>query len=202
MSADLVQIADRELWEKLPTETAKAWAAFVMFRDLGTERSLPKTVGALKGKPGIEMIQTWSARHHWFDRAEAYDLHLDRRRREARESVIEQAERAERGLGLALERLAFERIQGRGAPGEDGYIPALDPGELDPAAVARFSAEGVRIRRLSDGQPTDLLKGAFMIAPAEAERLLRSVIEAALPLIPEELHERFIATVQTIAGER
>jgi hypothetical protein len=200
MSGELVMPPGRELWEKIPRESFKAWAAFVMFRDLGPERNLPKTVEALNGKPGLSMIETWSAKNHWFARAEAYDIYLDRKRRAARESEQEQAERVERGGALMLERIAMQRINGVGDPLEDGYVPPLSPAELSPQDTARFFAEGVRIRRLSDGQPTDLLKGAFMIAPADAERMVRGVIEAALPLIPEELHERFISQVKAIAA--
>lgn len=197
-----VAIPDRELWEKRPRESFKAFAAFAVYRDLGPERTLPKTTAALSGKPGLEMIQKWSAANDWIERAEAYDLYIDRRLREQREGDIVQAERNERAIGLSLQRVAAQRIQGRGVLGEEGFIAALSPGELTPQDVARFATEGIRIRRLSDGQATDLLKGSIMVAPAELERVVRAVIEQALPLIPEELHERFISGVLAIPGTR
>jgi hypothetical protein len=192
--------SEREPWEKRPRESYKAFNAFAVFRDLGPERTLPKVAAAVK--KSISMIQQWSSRHDWLERADAYDLYVDRRLREQRETDIEEATRIERTAGLSLQRVALERIRGKGREGEDDFVPPLNPTELTAQDVARFLAEGVRIRRLSDGQPTDMIRGAFLIAPAEMERVVREMIELALPLIPEELHERYILGCQAIGASR
>jgi hypothetical protein len=58
-------------WERLPTETAKAFAAFVMYRDAGPQqRSLTLVAKHLNpGRPiSVQAISEWSIKHRWKDR--------------------------------------------------------------------------------------------------------------------------------------
>lgn len=64
-------------WDRIEgVESAKAYAAFVVYRDLGVQRSLQKaweryTDGNKKGMPGY--FGEWSRKFNWVARAEAWD---------------------------------------------------------------------------------------------------------------------------------
>lgn len=63
-------------WERQPGESAKAYEAFSEYRDMGTSRSLAK-VGQKLGKSKT-MMDKWSKKHSWVNRAEQWDLEEDR----------------------------------------------------------------------------------------------------------------------------
>lgn len=72
-------MAERKAWERQEGETGKAFAAFCVYRDMGTERSIEKAYRRGNGRetasvPGY--FAGWSARHDWVARAEAYDAFL------------------------------------------------------------------------------------------------------------------------------
>src|SRR5690349_9354557 len=82
-------------WERQWGESSRAYAAFCIYRDLGRKRSLDKAFQSYCAEqqkpltadgraPGQWAL--WSAKNSWPARAAAYDDHLDRENREARES--------------------------------------------------------------------------------------------------------------------
>lgn len=80
-------MADWQPWERLPAESAPAFAAFQFYRAMApAERSLDAVGDALSkpsrspGKaPGRApgRVFRWSREHRWVDRARAYDAHVD-----------------------------------------------------------------------------------------------------------------------------
>lgn len=60
-----------QLWDRKPEESAKAYAAFTVYRDLGPSRTLRAAAKALQR--GRSLLDHWSARYGWVVRAEAYD---------------------------------------------------------------------------------------------------------------------------------
>jgi hypothetical protein len=76
-----------ERWERLPDETDKAFAAFCVYRDLSSGRSIEKVQEKLGKNAGyIRVLYDWSSKNKWVDRVKAYDDYLDSQRR----AVIEQ----------------------------------------------------------------------------------------------------------------
>jgi predicted RNA-binding protein Jag len=82
-----------ESWDKLDGESPAAYAAFLVYRDMGADRSLERVQadrrsgrkGARKGtkKAGASTyLRTLSARWKWKARSEAWDEHLRKRRDE------------------------------------------------------------------------------------------------------------------------
>ncbi len=61
-------------WEKLETETAKAYESFVEYRQMGVNRSNAKVAQKL-GKPK-SLIDRWSRKHQWQKRIGAYDAEI------------------------------------------------------------------------------------------------------------------------------
>ncbi len=98
-------------FERLPEESAKAYAAFAVYRDLGPQRSLAKCAETYYGSSkNLAQIGLWSRKHAWVDRARAYDDFLELERRSAiaayeREHGVELARRQQQ---LAEELLAVK----------------------------------------------------------------------------------------------
>src|SRR5713101_4925929 len=63
-------------WDRLKSESAKAFSAFVDYRDLGLERTLKKV--AEKQKKSLALMGRWAIDFSWKARARAYDIHADR----------------------------------------------------------------------------------------------------------------------------
>lgn len=65
----------RVKWDRMLGETHKAYAAFVIYRDLGPERTYRKVAEALqKSEP---LIARWAVRFNWKNRAAEYDDYND-----------------------------------------------------------------------------------------------------------------------------
>lgn len=81
-------------WEQLPGESAKAFAAFCAYRDLGVQRSIStayrQASGSSASAPGT--WTSWSTEFEWVSRAEAYDRHLEQIRLAARDERIKRLE--------------------------------------------------------------------------------------------------------------
>ncbi len=63
------------LWDRQPGEGDEAWVAFVIYRDLGADRTL-KRVREELGKSDT-MVERWSSTHQWVYRSAEWDKHLD-----------------------------------------------------------------------------------------------------------------------------
>jgi hypothetical protein len=72
-------------WEMQEGESAQAFEAFAIYRDMRADRSLSR-VGQKLGKSG-GLIERWSSENSWQERVLAYDQYLDRREREEREKA-------------------------------------------------------------------------------------------------------------------
>ena len=73
-------------FDQLPHESAKAFAAFRAYLDLGPERSLA-AAGAKVGKSKV-MMEKWSRRHDWAGRVGAHSAHLATMERQATEAAV------------------------------------------------------------------------------------------------------------------
>lgn len=81
MSAPVRPIAaDRDAWDKQPGESTKAYAAFVAYRDLGSERSHARVAGAISR--ARSQISGWASTWQWSHRVDAWEQQEEQRRRE------------------------------------------------------------------------------------------------------------------------
>jgi hypothetical protein len=75
-----------QVWERQPNETAKAWAAFQIYRDLGSKRTVAATQEVMERPVGYRrMLEEWVEKHNWAERVREYDNYLDRISRIQRE---------------------------------------------------------------------------------------------------------------------
>lgn len=74
-------------WERQENESAKAYEAFSLYRDLGPERSLAR-VGQTLGKSRA-LMERWSSRHDWVDRVRGLEDRDAMLKREAVEEHIQ-----------------------------------------------------------------------------------------------------------------
>ena len=63
-------------WERQPDESAKAFEAFVIYRDMGLQRGVRKVGDQLH--KSLTLMSRWSSQHNWPERAAAWDVEQDR----------------------------------------------------------------------------------------------------------------------------
>ena len=109
------------LWERQPSETAKAYAAFLLYRDLpAIDRSIPAARAACRAQCGISPASVrqwhgWSTKYQWFSRATEHDSDLASRRRERMAKEMERAQDDMFTLARAALAKVAERIKGMDA---------------------------------------------------------------------------------------
>jgi hypothetical protein len=171
-------------WERQKGESAKAFWAFQVYRDLGPTRSLAK-VGEIAGETGVaspSMMERWSSRWGWVDRAHAFDLDEDRKRRADNDRARADAGRTRAMAGTLMVGLALRRLRGD----ERGETPvaALDPNELSAYDVVALAREGSRLQAeaLGDGMGLASLEPGLRDA---VRTLARDLLAVAVARIEE-----------------
>ena len=109
------------LWERQPSETAKAYAAFLLYRDLP---AIDRSVAAARegqqrdNKGTLRQWNGWSMRNGWVNRAAEHDSDLASRRRERMAQELEQAQ----DDAAVTIRATLDKVKER--------IEGMDPEEL------------------------------------------------------------------------
>ncbi len=156
---------DIDPWGRQPKETDKAFAAFAIYRGLGSERSSAKTTKVLGKKPGYNRVcEQWSVRWGWRARAGAWDAYEDRREREI---VLEAAEKNAREKLLVADGMwrtaakamlmwnrVLDHLEQQAATQPPNTPPPTPP--LSPADVHRLADAGLKLSQLLEGKPTDI----------------------------------------------
>lgn len=118
-------------WERLESESPQAYEAFSLYRDAGIGRSIVDVAKGL-GKQA-SLLYRWSAANGWQDRANRYDIYIDRKTRLAMEArrvrMVEQhAETAARIMRI-VDRWAEDKLRQIDTEGleaiPESQIPAL-----------------------------------------------------------------------------
>lgn len=183
---------DRRPWEKQPWESFKAFESFALYRDLGLARSLSKatqalieTVPARKAETVRTQMGGWSALNRWVERAEAYDLHVDARMLEQREGRVGRMNRRYEAAAATLSARALSAIAGGTDENGDTVEPVSLDG-MDAEALMRILVNAQKVERLATGQPTELVKGAFLISSADVEKIARDLTEGLMQFVAPE----------------
>lgn len=143
-----VATVDNEPWNKMRGETARAYAAFLSYKALpARDRSLKKAVIAHYGgfsASKLRQYQTWSALHMWVDRASQWDQYIETQSTVAKLEQIKQMQGQHLNIAQALVTMAVKRLKN------------MSDLELTPADMLRFLDDGIRIQRLSLGEPDSI----------------------------------------------
>src|SRR5687768_7369366 len=68
-------------WERRPRESNQAFLAFEFYRGLELNRSIERTCQGLdRGPHYVRLLERWTTRWGWVERARAWDTHLQRKR--------------------------------------------------------------------------------------------------------------------------
>lgn len=134
--------AKRKPYERQEGETDKAFEAFVIYRDLGTDRSLVKVREKL-GKSAT-LIERWSSRNNWVERVQSYDVEMDRKSLLQEEKKRKDMAKRHANYATVFQQKVLERLQN------------LNPAELSTSDMIRWFEISVKIERLSRGESTDI----------------------------------------------
>jgi hypothetical protein len=138
------------LWERLPGESDKAFAAFIAYRDTAEkDRSIPKCVAAYYGGESsakVRQWQRWSSDFRWQERVQAWTDEQDRVATAARLREIEAMNARHASEARALQQKALTRLQ------------TLQPSELSPGLLLRYLLDAARLERSAMGEPDQIVE--------------------------------------------
>lgn len=157
-------VDDPQPWERQKGDGNQAWAAFVIYRDMGPTRSL-RAVCSDMGKD-IGQMGRWSSRHNWKARVTAFDREQDRIARMVMiDKAIRMGERhADEAIELAKDLMVYPRA----------LLAKLDK---DPTAIEKLEEEEV-------GDLMAMVIACSKVLPAiwQAERVARGYSNETPPL--------------------
>jgi len=179
-----------EPWQRLPRESAKAFAAFRAYRDTpAKDRSVVKCCTAYYGNASLAKVRqwkTWSAGFQWVERAPAWDGEQDRVAREAQLKAVSDMRERHAKQAMMLQQKAIKRL------GE------MEPDELSPQLLLQYLIEAVKIERLSRGEPDSITQ------TTGTTRSTQTVVNVPTPVLDEKAGEtdvRRIAAIVNILAE-
>lgn len=166
-------------WERLRGESAPAFQAFALYRDMGADRSLAKVAKEL-GKSAT-LIERWSARDAWVTRVDAWDVEQDRLWRA--QQLASRREVGKRHLRIA------NAMQGRLVDA----LARLDVSTMSPRDIAHWLEISAKVQRqaLGQGDRTELT-GADG-GPLELASLSPGEARARLAEVSAEIQRRLTA---------
>lgn len=103
-------INEEEVWLQREGETHKAYEAFEVYLNLGTERSNRATAKRI-GK-SVQLIDRWSSRHEWVKRARAWDNHNTRLFQESYDNATVEIARRQARIGRTLQSVGMKHVEG------------------------------------------------------------------------------------------
>lgn len=146
-----------EMWERQPGESAPAFQAFAVYRDLGPRRTFAEAARKFFGNVKRQGFrQDWPRRFQWSERARAWDDHLDNCQRQAEEQARKDMAQRHAKTALALQSKALERLR------------ALSLEEMGAKDVLSWLETAAKLERLSRGEPEVRETGALVLEQAYA----------------------------------
>ena len=122
-------------WEQQPGESAKAFEAFAIYRDMGVERSVRKVTQRLN--KSLTLIGKWSSAYNWPERARAYDRDLDRQAHAQAVREVRSMTNRHIRIAMQLQAKALEALE------------QLDVTTLSPKMQLAFLAKATEIERMN-----------------------------------------------------
>lgn len=133
-----------KLWEPLEGETSKAYEAFSIYRDMGTQRSLSKVSEKLQKSETL--IGRWSRQNDWVNRAAAWDAEQDRIVREEQLKDIKKMRKTHADLAVAMLVKSAQALK------------RIPPEELKAGDISRMIEVGSKLERVSRGDVGEVIE--------------------------------------------
>lgn len=99
-------------WERQKGESAQAFAAFLVYLQMGADRSL-SAVGQKVGKSRA-LMERWSSANSWVERCRAWDNYLQREAKKAAVAELREMNRRHIKVARALQGAAAQALKDRG----------------------------------------------------------------------------------------
>jgi len=136
-------------WERQERETPKSFAAFCVYRDMNPqERSLPNTAIAV-GK-SRSLMDAWSQKYGWVERAAAWDDEQDRLKREADQKAQIEA--------IKEMRKRHTKVAVKMIDKAEAAIDEILAGEIKPADIPRIVDIATKLERISRGDAGEVIE--------------------------------------------
>ena len=135
-------------WERQPEETTKAYEAFCVYRDMGTQRSLSKV--AEKLQKSDTLMGRWSRENDWVKRAAKWDDEQERIEREI-------AQR-EQGKAIREMRKRHADIASAMLIKSARALARIPDDEIKPGDISRMVDVASKLERISRGDVGDVIE--------------------------------------------
>lgn len=163
-------------YERQPGESESAWRAFIVYRDLGQDRSLKKTAEAMGRKPGyVKFLEDCSSKYKWHGRVFEWDRVVDDARRE--QVLSEVLKMRERHVRLAVALLNLSGVE------LDKWVEFAKEAAnkksrmLSVQDIARLIEVGTRLERMSRGEAECVVEARQVTGDLE-RRSMRDVMQS------------------------
>lgn len=134
-------------------ETALAFEAFVIYRDMGPSRTTKAVAEQLQKSHGL--IARWGTVNHWVRRAHSHDAELDRRKRYGELREVEKMRKRQVKSALLMQEIA--NIELAKMLGEAGRTKKKR-GSLDEKTILKLLAQGAKLERINRGEPGEIVE--------------------------------------------
>ena len=131
-------------------ETAKAWHAFQVFRDMGVDRKLGAVAAAAHCSQ--KNPYAWARQFDWHERVAAYDRMMDRVAVAAAAREVKKMTARHVQTGMVLQETGLRYVQ-RKLSGDDGLA------RLNPNSALRFIETGEAMERRARGVEQEAAAG-------------------------------------------
>lgn len=165
-------------WEIQPDESALAFQAFAMYRDLRPEdRSYVKVAQLLLKHPS--QISEWGSKFHWQERIIAYDRELDRIKVKKHFEDIEKMNDRQASQAQAVSRVIFVPVEALlKKMNSPDWPKTLEELQNQPTMVLIEMAKSIasvmptimRMERLARGEPTEESRISGQVESRNIER--------------------------------
>lgn len=135
---------NNEPWERQEGETAKAFEAFCVYRDLGIQRSIAKT-GKSLGKTCAH-LEAWSSKYNWVERATQWDAEQDRAVRQQQLDDIKKMRKRHADLAEAMLIKAARALK------------RIPDDEIKAGDVTRMLDIATKVERISRGDSETIIE--------------------------------------------
>ena len=138
---------------KKKDESAEAFEAFTMYRDLGVGRSI--RIVAEELSKSETLLNRWSSKHTWRRRAHSWDAELDRRKRHADVQELEKMRRRQIRLSLRMQEVGTIELE---KMLKEVQKTKVKRSKIDERTILKLIEQGTKLERLNRGEPGEIVQ--------------------------------------------